>query len=43
MPHLLTVYGVELVTVLKLQQMKIPNVVRECVSEVEARGTGLNT
>lgn len=34
----LTVYGVELVTILKLQQMKIPNVVRECISEVEARG-----
>lgn len=31
-------YGIELVTILKLQQMKIPNVVRECIAEVEARG-----
>jgi len=32
------VFGVDLVTILKLQQMKIPNVIRECVCQVEARG-----
>ncbi|XP_065882787.1 N-chimaerin-like isoform X2 [Dysidea avara] len=32
------VYGIDLVTILKLQQMKIPNVIRECVSQVESRG-----
>jgi len=35
---ILLVYGVDLVTILKLQQMKIPNVIRECVSQVESRG-----
>lgn len=37
-PLCLLVYGIDLVTILKLQQMKIPNVIRECVCQVESRG-----